>query len=72
ALHAAALAGPVEIIGVPLAAGAHLEARDALGRTPWLVAARAGRGAVVEHLLPHKPDLVAVDGEGRNAVQLAV
>jgi hypothetical protein len=27
---------------------------------------------VVEHLLPHKPDLVAVDGEGRNAVQLAV
>ena len=27
---------------------------------------------MVEHLLPHKPDLVAVDGEGRNAVQLAV
>ncbi len=72
ALHEAALAGHVEIIGVLLGAGANLEARDALGRTPWLEAARAGRAAVVEHLLPHKPDLVAVDGEGRNAVQLAV
>ncbi|HDS1103413.1 ankyrin repeat domain-containing protein [Stenotrophomonas maltophilia] len=71
ALHEAALAGHVEIIGVLLGAGANLEARDALGRTPWLEAARAGRAAVVEHLLPHKPDLVAVDGEGRNAVQLA-
>ena len=71
ALHEAALAGHVEIIGVLLGAGANLEARDALGRTPWLEAARAGRAAAIEHLLPHKPDLVAVDGEGRNAVQLA-
>ncbi|WP_032973768.1 ankyrin repeat domain-containing protein, partial [Stenotrophomonas maltophilia] len=43
ALHEAALAGHVEIIGVLLGAGANLEARDALGRTPWLEAARAGR-----------------------------
>ncbi|KAF1012996.1 MAG: Phosphocholine transferase AnkX [Stenotrophomonas maltophilia] len=71
ALHEAALAGHVDIIGTLLSAGANLEARDALGRTPLLEAARAGRAAVIEHLLPHQSDLVAVDGEGRNAVLLA-
>ncbi|WP_157836497.1 hypothetical protein, partial [Xanthomonas sp. SHU 308] len=33
--------------------------------------ARHGRVAVLERLLPHKPDLVAVDGDGRNAILLA-
>ncbi|PPT53523.1 hypothetical protein XarbCFBP8150_21630, partial [Xanthomonas arboricola] len=40
ALHEAALAGHGDIVEALLAAGANLEARDLLGRTPWLDAAR--------------------------------
>jgi hypothetical protein len=60
----------VEIIGVLLGAGANLEARDALGRTPWLEAARAGRcGGRAPAAAQAGPG--CRDGEGRNAVQLA-
>ncbi|WP_045738397.1 ankyrin repeat domain-containing protein [Xanthomonas sp. MUS 060] len=71
ALHEAAQAGHVEIVQALLGAGANLEARDALARTPWLEAARHGRVAVLERLLPHKPDVHAIDGDGRNALLLA-
>ncbi len=71
ALHEAVQAGHVGIIDVLLDAGANLEARDALARTPWLEAARHARGDVLEHLLVHRPDVTAVDVEGRNAVLLA-
>ncbi|CTP91440.1 ankyrin-like membrane protein [Xanthomonas translucens pv. arrhenatheri LMG 727] len=47
ALHEAAQAGHVQIVDALLGAGANLEARDALGRTPWLEAARHGRVAVL-------------------------
>ena len=71
ALHEAALAGHADIVAALLAAGADPQARDAAGRTPWLEAARALRGGVIEQLALQKIDLDATDGEGRNALLLA-
>ncbi|MFA1751141.1 ankyrin repeat domain-containing protein [Xanthomonas campestris] len=71
ALHEAALAGHGDIVEALLAAGANLEARDLLGRTPWLDAARQARSAVLERLVARKTDVLAIDGDGRNAVMLA-
>ncbi|MBD4033096.1 hypothetical protein GUH82_20845, partial [Xanthomonas citri pv. citri] len=71
ALHEAALAGHGDIVEALLAAGANLEARDLLGRTPWLDAARQARSGVLERLVARRADVLATDGEGRNAVMLA-
>ncbi|HHW4680342.1 MAG TPA: ankyrin repeat domain-containing protein, partial [Xylella taiwanensis] len=71
ALHDATEAGHIEIVKVLLGAAANLEARDMGGRTPWLEAARHARTVVLECLLSHKADRLAVDSEGRNAVFLA-
>ncbi|MFC0154821.1 ankyrin repeat domain-containing protein [Xanthomonas dyei] len=71
ALHEAALAGHGDIVEALLSAGANLEARDLLGRTPWLDAARQARSAVLERLVARKADVLAIDGDGRNAVMLA-
>jgi len=71
ALHEAAFAGHADIAAALLAAGADPQARDAAGRTPWLEAARALRGGVLEQLATQKIDLAATDGEGRNALVLA-
>jgi len=71
ALHEAALAGHADIVGALLAVGADPQARDAAGRTPWLEAARALRGGVIEQLAAQRIDIAAVDGEGRNALVLA-
>ncbi|KAG0732076.1 hypothetical protein G6F23_014676 [Rhizopus arrhizus] len=58
ALHEAALAGHVEIIGVLLGAGANLEARDALGPGPG----RRGR---------RRPQRGAAGGDGRGCLAAA-
>jgi len=71
ALHEAALAGHGDIVEALLSAGANLEARDLLGRTPWLDAARQARSAVLERLVARKADVLAIDGDGRNALMLA-
>ena len=71
ALHEAALAGHPDIAAALLAAGADVHARDTLQRTPWLDAARGGRLAVVERLLPARPQVDVVDADGRNALALA-
>src|SRR5690606_15025041 len=71
ALHEAALAGHPEIVAALLAAGADVHARDQQQRTPWLDAARGGRLAVLERLSPARPQIDAVDADGRNALALA-
>ncbi|MBJ6985069.1 ankyrin repeat domain-containing protein [Luteimonas sp. MC1750] len=70
ALHEAALAGHVEIIGALLDARADPDARDSTGRTPLLDAAGGGHAAALDRLAAHA-DVQAVDGDGRNALHLA-
>jgi uncharacterized protein len=71
ALHEAAYAGHVEIIGILLGAGADVHARDQAERTPFLEAARGARLAAVHALSQARADLNAVDAQGRNALCLA-
>jgi ankyrin repeat protein len=71
ALHEAAHAGHVEILGALLAAGADVHARDADGRTPLLDAVQGGRLGAVDALLAAKADPLAEDAEGRGALALA-
>jgi uncharacterized protein len=71
ALHEAAFAGHVEIIGILLGAGADMQARDHVQRTPWLEAARGARLAAVHALSEARADLHAVDAQGGNALMLA-
>jgi ankyrin repeat protein len=71
ALHEAARAGNVEILGVLLAAGADVHARDAAGRTPLLDAAGGGRLGAVDALLAAKADPAAQDAEGRGVLAVA-
>ncbi|MDR2872098.1 MAG: ankyrin repeat domain-containing protein [Xanthomonadaceae bacterium] len=71
ALHEAVQLGHVEITSALLEAGASPNARDAVGDTPWLTAARTGAIGVLECLLPYAPDVLAVDGKGRNALMQA-
>ena len=49
-LHGAAEAGDVPRLESLLAAGAQVDARDALGETPLHVSARNGRGAVIPEM----------------------
>lgn len=71
ALHEAALAGHVELVGVLLGAGADAQAADALGRTPLLEAARGASAATVEALVAAGADVAAVDADGHGALALA-
>jgi len=75
ALHEAAFAGHVEIVAALLDAGSDANGADASGRTPLLEAARGGHADVLDVLLDHAPSAAlaaAVDGEGHNALALAV
>ena len=71
ALHEAARAGHVDILGVLLAAGADVHGRDGAGRTPLLDAAHGGRLGAVDALLQAGADVVARDDAGRGALALA-
>ena len=71
ALHEAALAGHVEIVGILLGAGADVQARDLGQRTPFLDAARGAHLGVLQALSQAHADLHAVDAQGRNALILA-
>ena len=71
ALHAACLAGNVEITQALLELGADANARDEHGVTPLLEAARAGSAATLRVLLPRRPDASACDSAGRNALAIA-
>jgi len=63
-LLAAAEAGRVDRLGPLLAQGAHLEARDSIGRTPLMLAVIERRTDAVRALLDHGADLHAVNRFG--------
>ncbi len=71
ALHEAAFAGHVEILGVLLGAGAAVDGRDTAGRTPLLDAARGGRLETLRALADARADAHAVDADDRSALVLA-
>jgi ankyrin repeat protein len=71
ALHEAAFAGHVEIVGILLGAGADVQARDLDQRTPFLEAARGARLGASSALSEARGDVHAVDAQGRNALILA-
>ncbi|MDI9238324.1 ankyrin repeat domain-containing protein [Lysobacter sp. LF1] len=76
ALHEAAFAGHLDVMGTLLAAGADTGIRDEDGRTPFLESARGARLPVLEKLIEHLPrrgaDAAAsADARTRNALVLA-
>jgi ankyrin repeat protein len=71
ALHKAAFAGHLEIIGLLIAAKADIEARDMFGQPPLITAAGAGREAAVKALLAAGANRAAVTNDGKNARMVA-
>jgi len=71
ALHVACAAGNAEVAGCLLDAGADRNAADEDGLTPLLEAARHAQPAVLARLAQARPDVAAVDAQGRNALVLA-
>ncbi|GFN77518.1 ankyrin [Plakobranchus ocellatus] len=69
ALH---LADDTEISSLLIQAGADLEARNDLGRTPLLVAASSDRTDVIKVLKNYGADMAAVDNKGNSALHLMV
>jgi uncharacterized protein len=69
-LQACAL-GNTDIVGVLLDAGADRNARNELQNTPLLEVAIQGSIETLTRLMQAKPDMHAVDLEGRNALHLA-
>lgn len=67
-----ALTEEIKGIDLLLRAGAELEARDAEGMTPLLLAAGAGREYTLRTLLAKGAEAKVVDSQGRTALHLAV
>ncbi len=64
-LHVAAMTGHRKIAAELVKAGAAVEARDHLGRTPLAQAARSGQHNLVDFLLLQKADIHAQDKSGQ-------
>lgn len=60
-----------QILRALIKAGGQLEARDAAGRTPLMLAARAGNVTLLEALLKSGAELEAVDHKGNTAANYA-
>jgi hypothetical protein len=70
-LHAAAAKGDVAGVQKLLASGAKTEDRDALGRTPFLVAAHLRQRALMKALVAAGADANALDSQYYDAVTIA-
>ncbi|MDP2204796.1 MAG: ankyrin repeat domain-containing protein [Alphaproteobacteria bacterium] len=70
-LHLAAMTNQRKIAAELVKAGAEIEARDHLGRTPLLQAARSGQPNMIEFLLLNRADIKAQDKEGNTVLHLA-
>jgi ankyrin repeat protein len=69
--HAAAAKGDAETIRALLAKGEKVDARDAHGRTPLMVAAHFGRQEAAKALIAAGADLAALDADRYDAVTIA-
>src|SRR5690606_16990368 len=63
-LHRIAWMGDADLVDAALEVGAEIEARNAEGRTPMLVAASAANAETFIRLVERGADLSALDGEG--------
>jgi ankyrin repeat protein len=70
-LHAAAAMGDVPAIAALIAAKADLEARDAMGRTAFLIAAHQRKPAAMKALAKGGADVNALDSQRYDAVTIA-
>jgi len=70
-LHMAAVSGDVEAVRQHVAAGTDLDAKDAFGSTPLLVAATFGRPDVARALMEAGADLNLPNNDGATALHVA-
>lgn len=70
-LIAAVNGGHAGVVDILLAAGADVNASDALGRTPLIAAVTLGDRDCVQSLVARKVDVYAVDRSGRSALDIA-
>lgn len=70
-LHVVAMTGQRKIAAELVKAGADIEARDHLGRTPLAQAARSGQQNIIDFLLLQKADIHAADKKGNTPLHLA-
>jgi ankyrin repeat protein len=71
ALSGVAFKGDVALVNMLLAAGAEVDAANAVGRTPLMFAVMFGRDDVARVLLGARANVLLRDGEGLNALDLA-
>lgn len=70
--EAVAEAQALEVVSYLVDAGAHVDDRDARGRTPLMIAAEGGHSEIAKLLLAHGADPALKDKSGKRAADLTV
>lgn len=65
AMHLAAVANNLDMVGFLLSHGASPDVQDKMGRTPVMLAAELGHDGVVALLVKHKANMSLLDEEGK-------
>ena len=71
ALHSALLEGHSDVVQVLIDAGADIEARNGLGRSPLLVASSEGKLSIIKMLVEAGANACATDNEGNTCLTIA-